>query len=270
MIFGYANYRTFLVHIRANFPLTTFRDWKGGNGILLRHDVDFDLAAAHRLALLEHEHHVPATFFIRTASPTYNPMSLVNRSRLVEMSAMGFEIGLHFDPSIYGEVSEDALQRRVHQESSILESILERSVDSISLHNPSVHNRYVLFSGYRNAYDPGLFTPEMYISDSRMVFLHNIYQFVERARSSHVQVLLHPLHFTPQASTYPEIVCDLVTEMVSQVDSEFSVNSTYSEQMRGRVLLSRLLERTTADECPVEDRHPIESPQSGDHHGGGI
>ena len=249
MIFRYDDFRSFLVHIRGTFPLSTFRDWHGGNGILLRHDVDFGLAAAHRLALLEHEHDVQATFFVRTASPTYNPMSLANRSMLVEMRDMGFEIGLHFDPSIYGNVSEAALHERARAESAILESIVGCPVESVSLHNPSVHNQYVLFPGYRNAYDPALFTPDVYISDSRMTFPSDLYQFVERARDSTVQVLLHPLHFSALGSTYPEIVCNLVTEMVDQIDSEFSVNSTYLEQMAGTLLLSRLLEKVDAERC---------------------
>ncbi len=69
MIFRYSDFDAFLVHIRKHFRLTTFRGWQGDHAILLRHDVDFDLGAAHRLALIEHENEVPATFFVRTASP---------------------------------------------------------------------------------------------------------------------------------------------------------------------------------------------------------
>lgn len=247
MIFRYAEYRAFLLHLRANFPLTTFSHWQGSNGVLLRHDVDFDLVAAHHLATLERECDVPATFFIRTAAAMYNAMSVSNREILSDMVSMGFEIGLHFDPSIYGDVTESDLEKRAKQESAILESIVDRPVESISLHNPSVHGKYVLLPGYRNAYDPELFGPEIYISDSRMVFRHDIYQFVERAKHSHVQLLLHPFHFSHSGATYPELVCDLVADMVDRVDSEFSVNSTYVDQMDGDLLHSVLLREVLSE-----------------------
>ena len=253
MIFRYSDYSTFLVHLRTTFPLRTFRDWQGENGILLRHDVDFDLAAAHRLAVLEHEHDVRATFFVRTASATYNPMSAANRWKLVDMARMGFEIALHFDPSIYGDVSEEVLQGRVRQECAILESIVDCPVTSLSLHNPSVHGQYVLFPGYLNAYDPRVFSPDMYISDSRMEFRQDIYEFVERAKVSPIQVLLHPLHFSGGGSTYPEIVCKLLTEMVRAMELDLSVNSTYLRQMKGDALLSRLVETVIAQESTVTE-----------------
>ena len=247
MNFRYAEYKAFLRHISARFSLTTFSEWDGSNAILLRHDVDFDLAAALRLAVIEHECAVPATYFVMTTSTSYSPMTAANRRRLRDIANMGFEIGLHFDPSVYESDSEAELQRRVDLEAAILESIIDRKIRSVSLHNPSIFQKYVLFPNYINAYDPRIFSPEVYLSDSRMVFSSDVLEFAERSNRSPVQILLHPLHFTEEGDTYPEIISRLAVEIVNEIDKTLGVNSTYAQLMKGDLLsyiAARLQERS--------------------------
>src|SRR3712207_7869164 len=65
-----------------------------------------------------------------------------------------------FRSSVYATEGESALDTRFRQECALLESIVGQSVRSVSVHNPSVHRQYVLFPGYRNAYDPEIFGPD--------------------------------------------------------------------------------------------------------------
>ena len=233
MIFKYSELRRFLRYLKDNFPVTSLEAWDGSNAVILRHDVDLDIGRAHRLAIMEKECGLVSTFFVMTTSHLYNPLSRENRAMLTEVSRWGFEVGLHFDPSVYGDLDADALRRKVDEEAWVVSSIVDKSVKSVSVHNPSLHGQYALFEGYLNAYDERIFGADRYISDSRMTFSEDIYRFVERARSFPVQVLLHPMHFSEDGDGYPGIFAEYVPERVKEIDSVFRPNATYSAQIPG-------------------------------------
>lgn len=241
-IFEYSQLSKFLSHIKKNYPVTSFECWKGDNAIILRHDVDFDLGAAYRLALIEKKFHLKSTFFILMSAETYNPLSIKNRQILSEMRKLGFEIGLHFDPIIYKTADLKILKKHLDKEAGILSSITKKKVQSVSLHNPSITNKYPIFAGYHNAYDPRNFNKDNYLSDSRMIFSIDIYEFVKKAKDQPIQILLHPLHYTQHGDTYVEIFCQFLTEMTQKVDKNFIVNHTYRRE-RQKKLIELFVER---------------------------
>ena len=53
MIFQFEQFRRFLEHLKSLAAVLPLRDWKGENAIILRHDIDFDIAMAHRVAEIE-------------------------------------------------------------------------------------------------------------------------------------------------------------------------------------------------------------------------
>lgn len=226
-----------------------FVEWDhSSNAIILRHDVDFDIEAAYQLALIEAECDIRSTFFFLTTCHTYNPLSSTNQKKLREMQKMGFEIGLHFDPTVYGDVSGRKLKEFVDKEADILTSITSAPVNSISLHNPSVHGQYPLFEGYCNAYDPKFFSDKSYLSDSRMDFRgKNPYEFVERVKEHPIQILLHPLHYSEHSSSYPEIFCEHIKNYANDIHNEFTINSTYSNQISQTDLFAFLVNREGKD-----------------------
>jgi hypothetical protein len=232
LFFRYAEYRKFLRYLKplgATIPLCR---WDGSNAIILRHDVDFDLNAAHRLALIEVEHGIRSTYFILTTSHMYNPASLDKRKKLAEMSRLGFEIGLHFDPAVYGNADDETMRAHVDREAGILSAITGMQVRSLSLHNPSVDGRYPTYDGYHNAYQAEIFSDENYLSDSRMDFRgKDPYEFVLRVRERPIQILLHPIHYSESGDAYPELFTRMIKSHVEQVDREARVNSTYRRQM---------------------------------------
>jgi len=244
MIFKYAEYRKFLVHMKNHGEILPLGEYASSNAIILRHDVDFDIEAAYRLALIEAEYGIRSTFFILTTCRTYNPFSVSNRTKLEEMVKLGFEIGLHFDPTIYNTSNIDRLTDFVNKEAEMLSCVSGRSVCSISLHNPSIHGQYPLFKGYRNAYDSLFFSDEFYFSDSRMEFRgKNPYEFVERVKKHTIQVLLHPLHFTEDGIEYPDIFCKYLKDHVDAIDDVFKVNSTYTRLMKKKDLFSYFINK---------------------------
>jgi len=141
------------------------------------------------------------------------------------MHGWGFEIGLHFDPTLY---DEETMRSAVDREIEILSFAVGSEVRSISLHNPSISGQYPLFDGYRNAYDPAIFDDDCYLSDSRMQFRgKDPYEFVKRAIEKPIQVLLHPMHFSPEGGGYDAVVSDGIQQYIQRIHKSFQPNATY-------------------------------------------
>jgi hypothetical protein len=241
-LFRYSDLQSFLTETRMRYRVTPLREWHETPSVILRHDVDLDVGAAHRLAQLEQACGVHSSFFFLTNSPYYNVRAEANRRLLSEMAGWGFEIGLHFDPTVYGGASEERLRSFVDEEAHMLGALCGVRVESISVHNPSIHGKYPLFEGYRNAYDPRIFSPECYISDSRMFFRHDPRRFLERAATRTVQMLLHPMHYTEHGEGYERIFTDWARRVIQQTDEDYRLNETYEATVKPD-LLSALYRR---------------------------
>lgn len=115
-----------------------FRDFSPGTPpemvCLLRHDVNVSLEYAARMAHLEQELGIPATYFVRMRAAGYNPMSRHNRAILAEIEARGGEVGLHYE-GVSSEESPDSAWRRFLLEKAMLEDLVGRPV-GVALHMP--------------------------------------------------------------------------------------------------------------------------------------
>jgi len=238
MIFKYSDFKNFINYAKKHSDIVSFENWNGSKQIILRHDVDFDIYSAYKLFLVEKEMAITSTFFIMTTCSYYNPLSVENRKMLTEIANSGFEIGLHFDPTVYGDVSYDRLSKAADNEANILSSVIGTQIKTISLHNPSVHGQYPEFENYTNAYNKKIFNNEIYMSDSRMDFrTKDPYEFVKRVRESVIQILLHPMHFSENGDEYPEIMCKCIQRNMQHIDENFIVNDTFCRQMNGKKLI---------------------------------
>lgn len=243
MIFRYSEYVKFLNHMKIFGDVTSVGRWAGEKAIILRHDVDLDIKAAFELAMIEHHCGISSSFFILLTSDFYNPATIHNRSLIREMGNLGCEIGLHFDPQVYVGISSKNLQQKALSEAKVLEEITKTRVRSISLHNPSIKGGYPLFDGFVNAYGSDIFSDEHYLSDSCMDFHgKDPYKFVEQAKVHHIQILLHPFHFSKHGYGYERLVPNLMMTWIKRVDSTLRINSGY-RKMLGKPLLDYLVSK---------------------------
>lgn len=244
MIFKYTEYKKYINHLKNFGKVVPLCKWDLSSAIILRHDVDFDVEAAYKLALLEMECEIRSTFFFLTSCQTYNLFSAPNRLKLSKLAEMGFEIGLHFDPTLYGDIGIDQLNEYVEQEADRLSQITGDATNSVSLHNPSIHGQYPIFKDYNNAYDSQMFSDDRYLSDSRMNFRgKDPYVFIEQAKDYPIQIVLHPLHYSEDGAGYPEIFHKFVKRMVDDIDLRFRNNSTYLNQIAGTDLFSYITKK---------------------------
>lgn len=163
--------------------------------LILRHDLDMSLEAAEPIAEIEREAGVVAWYFVLLRTEMYNLFAPQAARQLSRLRALGHEIGLHLDASIYGDdlaLLEDAVQR----ECQILEVAVEAPVRAISFHRPA---RTLIgldrnFANRPHAYQSRFITDMGYCSDSRGAWHHGRpldHPTITKARA--LQLLTHPI-----------------------------------------------------------------------------
>jgi len=146
--------RNFSVHRLSEAPGILRRD--GSPRLFLRHDIKISLQKALRVAEIEHEYGLPATFMVRADSPLYSLNERNSRIQLLELLQMGHEVGLHFDLSNDNRQNLSFLRIVDMQTRKVcerIEQIICRPVRSISFHRPilQLSNGPLLVAGRINA-----------------------------------------------------------------------------------------------------------------------
>ncbi|ALB44178.1 MULTISPECIES: hypothetical protein [Clostridium] len=240
--FSYSNYKIILNKMKAIKEIYNFKSINNSikNGYILRHDVDIDIEKAYALSTIENDMNVTSTYFILVTSDLYNILSYKNKMLVRRMFLNGFEIGLHFDPSIYDYMSLSQLEKQMKKECSIIEDIIGEKVSSISLHNPSIHNKYPIFKEYKNTYSKEFFNPELYLSDSCKDFRgKNVFEFIKKGENNLLQVLFHPIHFSENEETYVESFNKIIELKINNFDRYYTcINKTYKNEIKENTLLS--------------------------------
>ncbi len=174
--FTYGAYQSLLRQLQqrdyvfVDFPAAPRMLQDGARFVLMRHDIDMDLAKARRMAEIEAENHVVATYFFLVRSDHYNVFSEEGTGEVRRILNLGHRLALHFDCAAYPEASISELADACRVECEMLERWFGQSVDIVSYHRPSP---LVLTGDARlshprpHSYLP-LFTKDMhYCSDSR-------------------------------------------------------------------------------------------------------
>lgn len=218
------------------------------SGFILRHDIDFSVEKAYEMSKIENELDIKSTYFVLTTSDVYNINSKRNRKMLIDMDKNGFEIGLHFDPTIYGNIHLEKMHIEVQKEINIIENIVGNKVKTISLHNPSIHNSYPVFIGYKNSYSEEFFNTDLYISDSCKSFRgKDIYKFIEKGRNNLVQVLFHPIHFSEKRESYISSFNRIIKDKIESFDKSMHINKTYVAELNQSTLLESFVNYVLED-----------------------
>ena len=143
-------------------------------GVLyLRHDVDLSLDAALRMARLEAELGLTATYFLMTASVFYNLDSSAGEAAVTELRSLGHRLGLH---AVYPSARLDDRFERV-----------------VAWHNPDPEYMSRPIEGALNVMGPSRFDPATYRSDSNQNWRSGDPREELRAGAfPWLQLLIHP------------------------------------------------------------------------------
>jgi hypothetical protein len=172
--------------------------------VIWRHDVDFSMQRAARIAEIEREEGAIATYFINPRSDFY---SILERETLKLVHAItngGHDIGLHFDARAYGTEVWDTekLEEALRRERGLLEVILDTPVRTVSWHNPDISNLLdfgdIEIGGLVNAYSEELRKNYVYCSDSNGYWRFKPMGEVIAAGHPRLYLLTHPGWWTPE------------------------------------------------------------------------
>ncbi len=233
-MFGFPALKDFLERVGRFYPWMLMGQWQGQRAALLRHDVDLELEPAARLARQLQQWKIPSTFFVLVTSSHYNALSGPSRQLLREIQECGCEIGLHFDPTVYPEADAAAMQSAARREADWLGQAAGCNIASLSLHNPHSLANLDQFEGFVNAYDPRIFGPDRYLSDSCRRFRHDPEAFLRSVQEAPhpIQILLHPLHYDQVEHDYAGIFRQYFQRLREDCDAQFRAhNPTYAQEV---------------------------------------
>ena len=170
-----------------------FDNYENESSLVLRHDIDFSVEEAYKIAILESSLEVKSTFFFMLSSNMYNLMSKVNRSLIHEIHEMGHKISLHFDPTVYPSLDPFL------DEKNYFERAFNTRVEIVSIHRPGIFlkdNNQDLF-GVHHTYQDRYFNDMAYISDSGGKSIDKkIEMYASQKNLPGLQLLLHPIWWT--------------------------------------------------------------------------
>jgi hypothetical protein len=205
--FTEAEFRVLLDLVSSRFAFARYGTEPLGPHVLWRHDVDMSPNRAVRLAAIEAERGVTATYFFLLHSPFYNALELGAVACMREIVAHGHAIGLHFDASFYTDTTgEAAFRHKLRIERRVLEDVVGVRAEAVSFHNPNVESGFSMqakaYAGMVNAYGRSLWGRYRYISDSNGLWRLDRPEVVfSDPALTRVQVLTHPEWWTPDAMT---------------------------------------------------------------------
>lgn len=177
---------------------------------LLRHDIDVDLEAAYKMALVENELGIKATYFVMFQSPVYNLLSRWNLSFVYKILDLGHSIGLHYDHGfdLKNQFTESQTRRNIALQANYLKNLFGQEINAVSFHQP---NRIILeqqlkLDRYINTYDKSIFKFFEYYSDSNRIWQMSAdeSQFLNSLANkfpTNIQLLIHPIWWVYCASS---------------------------------------------------------------------
>jgi hypothetical protein len=234
-------YRAILRFAReCGYSLTNFKNFSLAETqprLLLRHDLDHSIRSARVIAALEQAEGVTATYFVQIACPFYNLLAPESRGILREITAMGHEIGLHYEAARY--LGDDGAAH-LRCDLQLLEDIAEQKIVSASQHVPIASATIVLPEYLQEAYAPR-FTqaPMSYISDSLMAWRQaRPHELIQQRQS--FQLLTHPMKWSQACDSLTRALQFARDEECRVIQANYhQIAETYAELLRQRERLDR-------------------------------
>jgi Txe/YoeB family toxin of Txe-Axe toxin-antitoxin module len=195
--FTFQNYRALLQIAKQNYVFTNFDEVDNiqEKQIIWRHDVEFSIQNAVRMAKIEHENGIKTTFFFQIHGDFYNLLEKTTSEALFLIKSLGHEIGLHFDAHYWNIENEKDLNKYLEIDKKTFEKYFQLEIKTFSFHNT---NPFTLscekekYIGMQNVYSKRIKSKYGYCSDSTGFWRYEILEDrLKEAKDSVLQILIH-------------------------------------------------------------------------------
>lgn len=228
--FTEAGFRTLLQLLKeARYGFARYGEQPDGRHVIWRHDVDMSMHRAARLAEIEREEGVGATYFVNPRSQFYSVFEPEIEALLRRILSLGHEVGLHFDAGAYGVKtwSDTTLEAAVRREQALLETLLQSPIRALSWHNPDQSNlldfQDETVAGLFNAYSSRLRRDYIYCSDSNGYWRFKPMKQVISESHDRLHLLTHPDVWTPEAMSPSERIERAILGRARRIRSDYDV-----------------------------------------------
>lgn len=235
-MFSYKEFQQVITLIKESGRLCNFSEAKEREEfIILRHDVEFSVERAFKMASIEKKHEVSSTYFFQVVNNSYNMFSKQNMEMVYMMKNMGHEIGLHFHHD--GDESLENLKEKILKQKQIFELFYGMPIIYFSIHRPTKHMlaMNIKIDGMLNTYDNCFFSylddiniqvPLIkYISDARHRWNYSLEPNEKTFKTyKKIQVLIHPYSWTDEgynnADNFQTLVQENMTQFMNTIEDE--------------------------------------------------
>ena len=200
--FSTDHYREIVAAIARSHRTICFRDvhamgrdiLKLPNFVIMRHDVEFSIPAALRMAEIEAEYGVSATYFLLQTSD-YNCFEEEEAVMIRRILELGHDIGLHYDAALFERLNLDP-ERTAKAQLDLFEAFFKTRIHAMSSHMPMRSGKTFSLPGVIDTYDPMFLTEMKYLSDSTQAWREGVVTNVLE-KYNHIHLLTHEYIWHP-------------------------------------------------------------------------
>jgi len=135
--FTLTNYRNLLSIALKNYSFSFYsrnNSYKTKT-IILRHDVEFSVLIALKMAKIEKQLGIQSTYFVQLHGDFYNALESNTFNQLKEIKSLGHELALHFDAHFWGVSKEEELERFLQIDKNTFTTYFDVEPKVFSFHN---------------------------------------------------------------------------------------------------------------------------------------
>ena len=235
-MFSYDDYREIIKIIQSTGRQCSYAEaLHQDKFIIMRHDVEYSVERAYRMAKVEQSMDFTSTFFFQWTNNSYNILSRRNMDMIKDMHERGQHIGLHF--ALNGMTDMQQIRGRIKMEMDILSEMFGFEITEFSIHRPSkdVLRENIKLDGILNAYQDDFFTfadtiradtelKVKYMSDANHIWRYGYPDQDNITSYDKVQILTHPFAWCRKGydnfNNYKSLLQEKYIELVESVDHE--------------------------------------------------
>lgn len=233
--FTYSHYKNTLREFKKTHCFSSYQD-SSNDDIILRHDVDYSLESAIRMAEIEKYLEVKSTYFILFHSEFYNTFSPSSTKKINQLLKADHYLGLHYDASALLEINHDSSDI-IKEEIEIMEKHFQTEIKVISAHDPSIQKKISLKlpSNIIDAYSERFIVKRKYLSESVQYwregcFCKHIY------KNKKLQILIHPIWWTKNGISMKSVMKNLIrvenAKISNLVNKDLKIYEEYIKKVK--------------------------------------
>ena len=235
-MFSYNEYKNIINLVQSHLPIVDFADIENGKKYcVIRHDIEFSMDRAYKLAELESQLGIQSTYTVQLRNNTYNALSPKNILLIHQIQLLGHKIGLHICP---GKIEKNEIIEEILLEAETFEKYYGFKIDRFAFHRPNLYPQllawYLKVPGLINCNGENYFhyfrgnRPEelnvTYLSDSNHKWSYGHPIDINFDQVNKLQINTHPFSWTESGlenyGNFLSLIKERNNEMLYDMQSE--------------------------------------------------